>query len=43
MFTPVPLFSFAGIVIGIGILLTMLAIMGRLADQNGAWFKCVQN
>lgn len=40
MFTPVLLFSFAGIVIGIGTLFTTQAIMGSLADPSNAWFKC---
>lgn len=40
MFTPVLLFSFAGIVIGIGTLFTTQAIMGSLADPSSGWFKC---
>lgn len=40
MFTPVLLFSFAGIVIGIGTLFTTQAIMGSLADPSSVWFKC---
>ncbi|OOM16483.1 alpha-glucoside-specific PTS transporter subunit IIBC [Clostridium saccharobutylicum] len=40
MFTPVLLFSFAGIIIGIGTLFTTQAIMGSLADPSSGWFKC---
>lgn len=40
MFTPVLLFSFAGIIIGIGTLFTTQTIMGGLADPSNLWFKC---
>lgn len=40
MFTPVLLFAFAGITIGIGTLFTTEAIMGGLADPNGLWYQC---
>ena len=40
MFTPVLLFAFAGIVIGIGTLFTTEAIMGSLAMPSSTWFKC---
>ncbi len=40
MFTPVLLFAFAGIVIGIGTLFTTEAIMGSLASPNGLWYQC---
>lgn len=40
MFTPVLLFSFAGIIIGIGTLFTTKTIMGGLADPSNLWFKC---
>lgn len=39
MFTPVLLFSFAGIIIGVGTLFTTQAIMGGLADPSSTWFK----
>ncbi len=39
MFTPVLLFAFAGIIIGIGTLFTTPAIVGTLADQTGLWFQ----
>lgn len=39
MFTPVLLFAFAGIVIGISTLFTTEAIMGGLADPNGLWYQ----
>lgn len=39
MFTPVLLFAFAGIIIGIGTLFTTPAIVGHLADQTGLWFQ----
>ena len=40
MFTPVLLFAFAGITIGVGTLFTTEAIMGSLADPNGLWYQC---
>lgn len=40
MFTPVLLFAFAGIVIGIGTLFTTEAIMGSLAAPEGLWYQC---
>lgn len=40
MFTPVLLFAFAGIVIGVGTLFTTEAIMGSLADPSSMWYKC---
>lgn len=40
MFTPVLLFAFAGIVIGIGTLFTTEAIMGSLAETTSLWYKC---
>lgn len=39
MFTPVLLFAFAGIVIGIGTLFTTEAIMGSLASTDGLWYQ----
>lgn len=38
MFTPVLLFSFAGIMVGIGTLFTTPAVMGGLADPNCMWY-----
>lgn len=40
MFTPVLLFAFAGIVIGIGTLFTTETIMGSLAAPSNMWYKC---
>ena len=40
MFTPVLLFAFAGITIGVGTLFTTEAIMGSLASPENMWFKC---
>lgn len=40
MFTPVLLFAFAGITIGIGTLFTTEAIMGGLASPDGLWYQC---
>jgi len=40
MFTPVLLFAFAGIVIGVGTLFTTEAVMGSLAATDTMWFKC---
>ncbi len=39
MFTPVLLFAFAGIVIGIGTLFTTETIMGSLAAPSSMWYK----
>lgn len=39
MFTPVMLFAFAGITVGIGTLFTTEAIMGGLADPNALWYQ----
>ncbi|MFR2171052.1 MAG: PTS transporter subunit EIIC [Anaerostipes hadrus] len=40
MFTPVLLFAFAGISVGIGTLFTTQAIMGSLAAPTSTWYKC---
>lgn len=40
MFTPVLLFAFAGIVIGVGTLFTTEAIMGGLANHDCLWYQC---
>jgi len=40
MFTPVLLFSFAGIIIGLGTLFTTEVIMGSLAAPTSLWYKC---
>lgn len=40
MFTPVLLFAFTGIVIGIGTLFTTETIMGSLAAPSSMWYKC---
>lgn len=40
MFTPVLLFAFAGITIGVGTLFTTEAIVGGLAHPDGAWYQC---
>ncbi len=40
MFTPVLLFAFAGIVVGIGTLFTTETIMGSLAAPSSMWYKC---
>lgn len=40
MFTPVLLFAFAGIAVGIGTLFTTEAVMGGLAAPNSMWYKC---
>lgn len=40
MFTPVLLFAFAGIIIGIGTLFTTEVVFGPLAAPDTAWFKC---
>ncbi|EEF94699.1 alpha-glucoside-specific PTS transporter subunit IIBC [Catenibacterium mitsuokai] len=39
MFTPVMLFAFAGVTIGIGTLFTTEAIMGGLADPSSLWYQ----
>ncbi len=40
MFTPVLLFAFAGIIIGVGTLFTTEAIMGSLAEPTSMWYQC---
>ena len=40
MFTPVLLFAFAGIVIGVGTLFTTEAIMGDLASPDSLFYQC---
>lgn len=40
MFTPVLLFAFAGIVIGLGTLFTTEAVMGDLANPSSFWYQC---
>ena len=40
MFTPVLLFAFAGIVIGLGTLFTTETIMGSLALPTSMWYQC---
>lgn len=40
MFTPVLLFAFAGVCIGIGTLFTTEAIMGSLALPSSMWYQC---
>lgn len=40
MFTPVLLFAFSGIIIGVGTLFTTEAIMGSLANPEGLWYQC---
>lgn len=40
MFTPVLLFAFAGIMVGIGTLFTTEAIMGSLASTDSLWYQC---
>ena len=40
MFTPVLLFAFAGIMIGVGTLFTTEAIMGSLASTESLWYQC---
>ncbi|MDV4150438.1 alpha-glucoside-specific PTS transporter subunit IIBC [Clostridium sp. AL.422] len=39
MFTPVLLFTFAGIMVGLSILFKNQEIMGTLANENGTWYK----
>lgn len=39
MFTPVLLFAFAGVTVGLGTLFTTPTIMGGLAAPTSAWFK----
>lgn len=40
MFTPVLLFAFAGVCIGVGTLCTTEAIMGSLASPDSMWYQC---
>ncbi len=40
MFTPVLLFAFAGVVIGLGTLFTTEAVMGGLASPDSLWYQC---
>ncbi|OCN05800.1 PTS alpha-glucoside transporter subunit IIBC [Erysipelotrichaceae bacterium MTC7] len=40
MFTPVLLFAFAGICIGVGTLFTTEAIMGAMAKPTHFWYQC---
>ncbi|MCI1666269.1 MAG: alpha-glucoside-specific PTS transporter subunit IIBC [Atopobiaceae bacterium] len=40
MFTPVLLFAFAGVVIGIGTLFTTEVIMGDIAAEGTVWYNC---
>ena len=40
MFTPVLLFAFAGIVVGVGTLFTTEAIMGDLAKPDSLFYQC---
>ena len=40
MFTPVLLFAFAGVVVGIGTLFTTQAIFGDLAATDSLWYLC---
>lgn len=40
MFTPVLLFAFSGIMIGVSTLFTTEAIMGSLANPDGLWYQC---
>lgn len=40
MFTPVLLFAFAGIVVGVGTLFTTEAIMGELASPDHLFYQC---
>lgn len=40
MFTPVLLFAFAGVIIGLGTLFTTEAVMGSLASPDSMWYKC---
>lgn len=40
MFTPVLLFAFAGIMVGIGTLFTTEAVMGSLAAPDSMWYLC---
>jgi len=39
MFTPVMLFAFAGVVVGLGTLFTTPAIMGPLAGEETVWYR----
>lgn len=40
MFTPVLLFAFAGVVIGLGTLFTTEVIFGSLAATDSPWYMC---
>ncbi len=40
MYTPVLLFAFAGICVGVGTLFTTEAIMGSLASADSMWYQC---
>lgn len=40
MFTPVLLFAFAGVCVGIGTLFTSPVIMGPIAEEGTLWFNC---
>ena len=40
MFTPVLLFAFAGVMVGLGTLFTTEAIMGSLAAETSPWYLC---
>lgn len=40
MFTPVLLFAFAGVVVGLGTLFTTQAIFGDLAAPTSTWYLC---
>ena len=39
MFTPVLLFAFAGVTVGVGTLFTTQTIMGSIAAPGTLWFK----
>ena len=40
MFTPVLLFAFAGVVVGVGTLCTTEAALGPIAAEGTLWHKC---
>lgn len=40
MFTPVLLFAFAGIIIGIGTLFTTEVVFGPMAAPETTWYRC---
>ena len=40
MFTPVLLFAFAGVVVGVGTLCTTEAAIGPIAAEGTLWRKC---